>query len=146
MDNKVLEIRRACPTDARRACPTDARRAIFDFALLSILIQLFLAFVYPDKIYYYLYLTLPHLVIAISSKFKQDFVYLFGIALAFTSILIGIFQGIYLVSLKEWGIFFKLGYSLHFSELSDFLLFLNLTGIIYFSMRGIILKRGLSKR
>lgn len=126
MDNKVLEV----------------RRAIFDFALLSVLIQLFLAFVYPDNRYHHLYLSLPHLVIAISTKSKSDLVYLLGIALSFILIVRGVFQDIYLDSLKEWGTFFYLGYSLHFSELTDLLLFMNFTGIIYFSVKGIILKRG----
>ena len=125
MDNKVLEV----------------RRAIFDFALLSVLIQLFLAFVYPDNRYYYLYLLLPHLAIVISTKSKSAYIYPFAIAFAVASIAIDIFQGIYLDSLREWGTFFYLGYSLHFSELSDLLLFLNFTGIIYFSVKGFILKR-----
>ena len=126
MDNKELEN----------------RRGIFDFALLSVLIQLFLAFVYIDVRYYYLYLSLPPLAIAILSKSKSTYVYPFAIAFALASITIDIFQGMYLVSLNEWGLFFKLGYSLHFSELSDFLLFLNYTGIIYFSVKSIMLKRG----
>lgn len=134
MDNKVLEV--------RRACPTDARREIFDFALLSVLIQLFLAFVYIDNRYYYLYLSLPPLAIVILSRSKSAYVYPFAIAFALASIAIDIFQRIYLVSLKEWGQFFKLGYSLHFSELTDFMLFLNFVGIIYFSVKGILLKRG----
>ena len=117
------------------------RRAIFDFALLSILIYLFLAFVYPEKLYSYIYLSFPNLIVTILSKSKKDYVYPIGIALALLSIIIGVFQSIYLVSLKEWGIFFKLGYSLHFSELTDFLLFLNFAGIIYFSVGGIILRR-----
>jgi len=125
MDNKVLEV----------------RRAIFDFALLSVLIQLFLAFVYPDNRYFHLYLSIPHLVIAISTKSKSAYIYPFAIAFALASIAIDIFQGLYLVSLKEWGLFFYLGYSLHFSELTDLLLFLNSTGIIYFSVKGFILKR-----
>ena len=134
MDNKVLEF--------RQACPTDARRGIFDFALLSVLIQLFLAFVYIDNRYYYLYLSLPPLAIVILSKSKSTYVYPFAIAFALASIAIDIFQGKYLVSLKEWGLFFKLGYSLRFSELTDFLLLLNFAGIIYFSVKGIMLKRG----
>ena len=126
MDNKVIEV----------------RRGIFDFALLSVLIQLFLAFVYPDNRYYHLYFSLPHLVIALSTKSKRNVVYPLGIALSFILIVRGVFEGIYLVSLREWGTFFYLGYSLHFSELTDLLLFLNFTGIIYFSVKGIILKKG----
>jgi len=126
MDDKVLEV----------------RRGIFDFALLSVLIQLFLAFVYIDNRYYYLYLSLLPLAIVILSKYKSAYVYPFAIAFALASIAIDIFQSIYLVSLKEWGLFFKLGYSLHFSELTDLMLLLNFVGIIYFSMKGLILKRG----
>jgi len=125
MDSKILEV----------------RRAIFDFALLSVLIQLFLAFVYPDNRYYYLYLLLPHFAIAISTKSKSAYIYPFAIAFALASIALDTYQGLYLVSLKEWGLFFYLGYSLHFSELTDLLLFLNSTGIIYFSVKGFILKR-----
>ena len=125
MDNKVIKV----------------RRGIFDFALLSALIQLFLAFVYPDNRYYHLYLSLPHLVIALLTISKRDIVYPLGIALSFILIVRGVFEGMYLVSLREWGTFFYLGYSLHFSELSDLLLFLNYTGVINFSVKGFILKR-----
>ena len=117
------------------------RRAIFDFALLSILIYLFLAFLHPEKLYSYIYLSFPNLIVIILSKSKKDLVYPFGIVLAVISIIIGIIQGIYPLSLKEWGIFFKLGYSFHFSELANLLILLNFAGIIYFSVRGIILRR-----
>ncbi len=132
MDKNVLMI--------RWACPTNARRALFDFALLSILIYMFLAFVYPDKIYHYFYLSMPQLILVLLSKSKKDYVYPFGIALAIVSVTIGIFQGIYPVSLIEWGTFFKLGYSLHFSELADLLFFTNFAGIIYFSIKSLKLK------
>jgi len=135
MNNQVLGI--------RRACPTDARRAIFDFAVLSILIYLFLAFLHPDRIYFYIYLSSPQLIIVLLSKYERGYVYPFAIAFALTSIVIGIYQGIYPVSLKEWGIFFKLGYSLRFSQLADLPLFLNFAGIIYFSVRGMILNKGI---
>ena len=133
MDKNVLAI--------KRACQTDVRRALSDFALLSILIYLFLAFLHPEKLYSYIYLSFPNLVVIILSKSKKDFVYPFAITLALISIVVGIMQDIYPVSLKEWGIFFELGYSLHFSELADLLLLLNFVGIIFFSVRGIILRR-----
>ena len=135
MNKNVLSI--------RRVSPTDARRALFDFALLSILIYLFLAFLHPEKLYSYIYLSFPNLMVTILSKSEKDYVYPFGIAVGVISIVIGIIQGIYPVSLTEWGIFFKLGYSLHFSELADLLILLNFAGIIYFSVRGVILKRAL---
>ena len=82
-------------------------------------------------------------MVTILSKSKKDYVFPFGIVLGVISIVIGFIQGIYPVSLKEWGIFFKLGYSFHFSELADLLILLNFAGIIYFSIRGIILRRAL---
>ena len=111
------------------------RRAIFDFSVLTIVTQLVLAFLYPDNSDVFLLLSLPYLIPAILSKSNKGAVYPVTLAIAVISILFGLLNGYFLISLKEWVVFFKKGYTLRFLELSYLILLTGYIGMVYFSVR-----------
>ena len=111
------------------------RRAIFDFSVLTIVTQLVLAFLYPDNSDVFLLFSLPYLIPAILSKSDNSAVYPVTLVIAVISIFIGLLNGYFLISLKEWIVFFKKGYSLRFLELSYLILLLSYIGMVYFSVR-----------
>ena len=111
------------------------RRAIFDFSVLTIVTQLVLAFLYPDNSDVFLLLSLPYLIPAILSKSNKGAVYPVTLVIAVISILFGLLNGYFLISLKEWVVFFKKGYSLRFLELSYLILLTGYIGMVYFSAR-----------
>ena len=87
------------------------RRAIFDFSVLTIVTQLVLAFLYPDNSDVFLLFSLPYLIPAILSKSNNSAVYPVTLVIAVISILFGLLNGYFLISLKEWVVFFKKGYT-----------------------------------
>ena len=111
------------------------RRAIFDFSVLTIVTQLVLAFLYPDNSDVFLLFSLPYLIPAILSKSNNSAVYPVTLVIAVISILFGLLNGYFLISLKEWVVFFKKGYSLRFLELSYLILLTGYIGMVYFSVR-----------
>lgn len=117
------------------------RRAIFDFSLLTVITQLILAFLYVDNSDFFLWLSLPYLITAILSKLDNNAVYPITIVIALISILIGIINGYFLISLKEWIVFFSEGSSLRFLELSQLILLTNYIGMGYYSVKGHISTR-----
>ena len=117
------------------------RRAIFDFSVLTIVTQLVLAFLYPDNSDVFLLLPLPYLIPAILSKSNNSAVYPVTLVIAVISILFGLLNGYFLISLKEWVVFFKKGYSLRFLELSYLILLTGYIGMVYFSVRKYFSKR-----
>ncbi len=117
------------------------RRAIFDFSVLTIVTQLVLAFLYPDNSDVFLLLSLPYLISAILSKSDNSAVYPVTLVIAVISILFGLLNGYFLISLKEWVMFFTKGYSLRFLELSYLILFTGYIGMGYFSVRKYLSKQ-----
>ena len=117
------------------------RRAIFDFSVLTIVTQLVLAFLYPDNSDVFLLLSLPYLIPAILSKSNNSAVYPVTLVIAVISILFGLLNGYFLISLKEWVVFFKKGYSLNFLELSYLILLTGYIGMVYFSVRKYFFKQ-----
>lgn len=111
------------------------RRAIFDFSLLTVITQLVLAFIYADNAGFFLLLSLPYLITATLSKLDNNAVYPITMAIALVSILIGILNGYFLISLKEWIVFFGEGQSVRFLELSYMILLTNYIGMGYYSAR-----------
>lgn len=114
---------------------TPNRRAIFDFSVLTVITQLSLAFIYVENSGFFLWLSLPYLVIAILSKLKQSAVYPAAAVVALISIIFGTVNGNFLNSLKEWVIFFSEGESLRFLELSHLILLIGYSGMGYFSVK-----------
>ena len=117
------------------------RRAIFDFSVLTIVTQLVLAFLYPDNSDVFLLLSLPYLIPAILSKSNNSAVYPVTLVIAVISILFGLLNGYFLISLKEWVVFFKKGYTLRFLELSYLILLTGYIGMVYFSVRKYFFKQ-----
>ena len=117
------------------------RRAIFDFSVLTIVTQLVLAFLYPDNYDVFLLLTLPYLISAILSKSNNSAVYPVTLVIAVISILFGLLNGYFLISLLEWVVFFKKGYTLRFLELSYLILLTGYIGMVYFSVRKYFFKQ-----
>ena len=117
------------------------RRAIFDFSVLTIVTQLVLAFLYPDNSDVFLLFSLPYLIPAILSKSNNSAVYPVTLVIAVISILFGLLNGYFLISLKEWVVFFKKGYSLRFLELSYLILLTGYIGMVYFSIRKYFFKQ-----
>jgi len=122
------------------------RMAIFDFAVLTIVTQLVLAFLYPDNSDVFLLFSLPYLIPAILSKSNNSAVYPVTIVIAVISILIGIINGYFLISLKEWVLFFNKGYSLRFLELSYLILLTGYIGMGSFAVRVIYLDKMVSEK
>ena len=120
---------------------TSTRRAIFDFAVLTIVTQLVLAFLYPDNSEIFLWLSLPYLIPLILSKSDNNIVYPVTIVIAVISILFSIINGYFLISLKEWGVFFSKGYSLRFLELSQLILLTGYIGMGFFSVKKYFSKK-----
>ena len=116
-----------------------ARRALFDFSVLIILIYLFLAIVSPHMRVYHLLMSLPYLIIALLAKTGSKLLYALGLAAAVIPMSIGVFNGDYLISLGEWGLFLQHGSSLRFFELADVVLLLGFAGIGYYSFKRIFL-------
>ncbi len=114
-----------------------ARRALFDFSVLIILIYLFLAVVSPHMRVYHLLMSLPYLFVAILAKKRSKWLYPLGLAAAVIPLSIGFFNGDYLISLGEWGMFLQKGSSLRFFELADAVLLLGFAGMGYHSIRRI---------
>ena len=114
-----------------------ARRAIFDFSVLIILIYLFVAIVSPHKRVYHLMIALPYLMVALLAKGESKLLYPLGLAAAVIPLSIGFFNGDYLVSLGEWGVFLQKGSTLRFFELADAVLLLGFAGMGYYSIKRI---------
>ena len=114
-----------------------ASRALFDFSVLIILIYLFLAVVNPHKRVYHILMSLPYLIVAIQAKRGSKFLYPLGLAAAVIPLSIGFFNGDYLISLGEWGMFLQEGSSLRFFELADAVLLLGFAGMAYYSLKRI---------
>ena len=114
-----------------------AGRALFDFSVLITLIYLFLAFVSLDKTMYYLLLSVPYLIVAILAKKGSKLLYPLGLTAAVIPLSIGFFNGDYLISLREWGVFLQNGSSLRFFELADTILLLGFAGMGYYSVKRI---------
>ena len=128
-------------SDFSESSETLNRRAIFDFSVLTIVTQLVLAFLYPDNSDVFLLLSLPYLIPAILSKSNKGAVYPVTLAIAVISIFIGLLNGYFLISLKEWVVFFKKGYTLRFLELSYLILLTGYIGMVYFSVRKYFFKQ-----
>ena len=111
------------------------RRAIFDFSFLTVITQLILAFIYADNAGFFLLLSLPYLITAILSKLDNNAVYPVTIVITVISILTGIITGNFLISLKEWIVFFYEGSSVRFLELSYMILLTNYIGMGFYSVR-----------
>ncbi|TFB10227.1 hypothetical protein E3V33_06600 [Candidatus Marinimicrobia bacterium MT.SAG.4] len=122
-------------SDFSESSETLNRRAIFDFSVLTIVTLLVLAFLYPDNSDVFLLLSLPYLIPAILSKSDNSAVYPVTLVIAVISILFGLLNGYFLISLKEWVVFFKKGYSLRFVELSYLILFTSYIGMGFYSAR-----------
>ena len=116
-----------------------ARGALLDYSVLIILIYLFLAFLSQDKKVFYLLMSLPYLLVAVLAKKGSKLLYPLGLAAAVIPLSIGIFNGDYLISLREWGVFLQIGSSLRFFELADAVLLLGFAGIGYYSFKRIFL-------
>ena len=114
-----------------------ARRALFDFSVLIILIYLFLAMVSPHMRMYHILMSLPYLIVALLAKRKSKLLYPLGLAAAVIPLSIGFFNGDYLISLGEWGVFLQHGSSLRFFELADGVLLLGFAGMAYHSIKRI---------
>ncbi len=114
-----------------------AGRALFDFSVLIILIYLFLAVVSPHKRVYHLSMSLPYLIVALLAKKGSKLLYPLGLAAAVIPLSIGFFNGDYLISLREWGVFLQKGSSLRFFELADAVLLLGFAGMGYYSIKRI---------
>ena len=114
-----------------------ARRALFDFSVLIILIYLFLAIVNPYKRVYHILMSLPYLIVALLAKKGSKWLYPLGLTAAVIPMSIGFFNGDYLISLGEWGVFLQKGSSLRFFELADAVLLLGFAGMGYYSIKRI---------
>ncbi|MCH7618916.1 MAG: hypothetical protein IH880_04015 [Candidatus Marinimicrobia bacterium] len=114
-----------------------ASRALFDFSVLIILIYLFLAVVNPHKRVYHIFMSLPYVIVAIQAKRGSKLLYPLGLAAAVIPLSIGFFNGDYLISLGEWGMFLQKGSSLRFFELADAVLLLGFAGMGYYSIKRI---------
>ncbi|TFB11984.1 hypothetical protein E3V55_02290 [Candidatus Marinimicrobia bacterium MT.SAG.3] len=122
-------------SDFSESSETLNRWAIFDFSVLTIVTLLVLAFLYPDNSDVFFLLSLPYLISAILSKSDNSAVYPVTLVIAVISILFGLLNGYFLISLKEWVMFFTKGYSLRFLELSYLILITGYIGMGYFSVR-----------
>ena len=114
-----------------------ARRALFDFSVLIILIYLFLAIVSPHMRIYHLLMSLPYLIVALLAKKGSKWLYPLALAAAAIPLSIGFFNGDYLISFKEWGMFLQEGSSLRFFELADAVLLMGFAGMVYHSIKRI---------
>ena len=114
-----------------------ARRALFDFSVLIILIYLFLAIVNPHMRVYHILMSLPYLIVALLAKRESKWLYPLGLTVAVIPLSIGFFNGDYLISLGEWGLFLQKGSSLRFFELADAVLLLGFAGMGYYSIKRI---------